>query len=60
MTAFMIFHEFTLSKAIGSLAVTAIGMLLIGILVFLAYSLMQQLVENILTVFSEIMFRINS
>lgn len=60
MTAFMIFHEFTLSKAVGSFVVTLIGMLLIGILAFLAYSLMQQLAENILTVFSEIMFRINS
>lgn len=60
MNAFLIFHEFTLSKAIISFVVTLIGMLLIAVLAFLAYSLMQQLIDNVLTVFSEIMFRINS
>ncbi len=55
--AFMIFHEFEMSKTILSLIITAIGMLLIVFLTFLLYSLYQQVSETLLTVFNEIMFR---
>ena len=57
VTAFMIFHEFEMSKTLLSLLITLIGMLLIVFLVFLLYSLYQQVSETLITVFNEIMFR---
>ena len=57
VTAFMIFHEFEMSKTLLSLLITLIGMLLIVFLIFLLYSLYQQVTETLLTIFNEIMFR---
>ena len=47
-----------LFKALTSLLVTAIGMLLIAFLVFLFYSLYQQVSDALLTIFNEFVFRI--
>lgn len=58
MSAFMIFHEFTLSKAIVAFLVTLIGMFLIAFLVFLCYALYQQVADALMTIFHEIVFRI--
>lgn len=58
MSAFMIFHEFEISKAIVSFIVTLIGMFLIAFLVFLCYALYQQVADALTTVFHEIVFRI--
>jgi len=57
ITALMTFHEFELGKAVFSLIVTVIGMLLIVFLVFLIYSLFSQLMSVIMTVFNEVYFR---
>lgn len=55
--AFIHFHEFTFSKVLISVILTIIGMLMIGILIFLAYSLVQQLVSAIVTIIDEIVLR---
>lgn len=60
MIAFAVFHEFEFGKSLFSFIVTVIGMLLIIILVFLIYNLTQNVIDFIKTVFSEILFRINS
>ena len=57
ISAYMTFHEFEISKTILSLAITVIGMLLIVFLLFLMYTLVQQMVETIATVINEIIFR---
>lgn len=60
MTGFAIFHEFELGKSLFSFVATVIGILLIVILVFLIYNLTQNVIDFIKTIFSEILFRINS
>ncbi len=60
MSAFSVFHEFTISKSILMFVITIIGMALIAILAFLIYSLVIQVYENLVTLFCEIVFRINS
>ncbi|MBR7132005.1 MAG: hypothetical protein IKD04_00575 [Clostridia bacterium] len=60
MVAFAVFHEFELGKSLFSFVATAIGMLLIVVLVFLIYNLTQNVIDFIKTLFSELMFRINS
>jgi len=58
VSAFMNFHEFEFSKAILAIVLTFIGMIIIAILVFLVYSLFQQLFSNIMVLVNEIVFRI--
>lgn len=60
MVAFSVFHEFELGKSLFSFIVTVIGILLIVILVFLLYNLTQNVIDFIKTIFSEILFRLNS
>ena len=60
MVGFAVFHEFELGKSIFSFIATVIGILLIVILVFLIYNLTQNVIDFIKTLFSEILFRINS
>lgn len=60
MSAFSVFHEYEIVKSILILIVTAIGMLLIAVLGFLMYNLVQSVLETVKTIFSEIMFRINT
>jgi hypothetical protein len=57
INGFINFHEYSLSKAIGSLTLTVLGMLLISFLIFLLYSLFQQVISNLLTIYNEILFR---
>ncbi len=56
--AFMNFHEYEFSKAIMSLILTWLGMLIVIFLIFLAYSLFQQISDTLKTVLNEILFRI--
>ena len=56
--AFINFHEFEYSKAILSIILTFIGMIIIAVLIFLVYSLFQQLFSNIMIFFNEIIFRV--
>jgi hypothetical protein len=56
--AFISFHEFTLSKTIISITVTVIGMLLIVFLLFLLFSLAQQVSETLITMLNEVIFRV--
>lgn len=58
MTGMMIYHEYELGKAVLSFLVTLIGMLLIAFLAFLLYSLFRQVMDALLTIFNEIVFRI--
>lgn len=58
VTAFMSFHEYSLSRTIASLLLTVIGMLIILFLLFLLYSLFQKVAETFTTIFNEILFRI--
>ena len=58
ISGLMTYHEYELFKALTSLLVTAIGMLLIAFLVFLFYSLYQQVSDALLTIFNEFVFRI--
>lgn len=60
MIGFAVFHEFELGKSLFSFIVTIIGILLIVILGFLLYNLTQNVIDFIKTVFSEIIFRLNS
>lgn len=60
MSAFSVFHEYEIGKSILILIVTVIGMLLIAVLGFLMYNLVQSVLETLKTIFSEIMFRINT
>ena len=60
MSAFSVFHEHEIGKSILILIVTLIGMLLIAVLMFLMYNLVQNVLETVKTVFSEIVFRINT
>ena len=60
MSAFSVFHEYEIGKSILILIVTLIGMLLIAVLMFLMYNLVQNVLETVKTVFSEIVFRINT
>lgn len=60
MVGFAVFHEFELGKSLFSFVATVIGILLIVILVFLIYNLTQNVIDFIKTLFSEILFRINS
>ncbi len=59
MTAFSSFHEYELGKGILIFIITIIGMFLIVILGFLIYSLAQNVIDFVKTVFSEAVFRIN-
>ena len=54
------FHEYEIGKSILIVIVTVIGMLLIAVLMFLMYNLVQNVLETVKTVFSEIIFRINT
>lgn len=58
ISAFMIFHEYELSRAIGALLLTVVGMVICVALLFLLYSLAQQFFSTILTVFNEMIFRL--
>ena len=60
MIAFSVFHEFELGRSIMLFVITVIGMLLMVILAFLIYSLAQNVVDFLKTVFSEIVFRLNT
>lgn len=60
MVGFAVFHEFELGKSLFSFIATVIGILLIVILVFLIYNLTQNVIDFVKTLFSEILFRINS
>lgn len=60
MSAFSVFHEYEIGKSILILIVTVIGMLLIAVLAFLMYNLVQSVLETFKTIFSEVMFRINT
>lgn len=58
IAAFVNFHEFEFSKAVLSIILTVIGMVVIAVLIFLVYSLFQQLISNIMVLINEIIFRI--
>lgn len=58
IAAMMHFHEFEFHKAVTSIIITGVGMLIIAILVFLIYSLFQQLYTNLLILINEIIYRI--
>ena len=54
----MTIHEFSVGKTIWSLLLTLLGMVVIVFLLILLYSLLQQLVNFISSVYKEIIFRI--
>lgn len=56
--ALMAFQEFTFSKTVGSLILTAIGVIIILFLAVLVFSLFQQLFGTLSTMFYEITFRL--
>lgn len=58
MSAFINFHQYELSRAVLALVLTVIGMAICICLIFLMYSLVQQLIGNAATVYNEILFRI--
>ncbi len=58
IAAFVNFHEFEFSKAVLSIILTVIGMVVIAVLIFLVYSLFQQLFSNVMVLINEIIFRI--
>ncbi|MBQ8683449.1 MAG: YIP1 family protein [Clostridia bacterium] len=58
IAAFMNFHEFEFGKAVLSIILTVIGMVIIAVLIFIVYSLFQQLFSNVLVLVNEIIFRI--
>lgn len=60
MSAFSVFHEYEIGKSVLIVIVTVIGMILIAVLGFLMYNLVQTVLETFKTVFSEIIFRINT
>ncbi len=60
MAAFSVFHEYEIGKSIIIFIVTVIGMLLIAVLAFLMYSLVQNVLQTAQTVFNEAIFRANS
>ena len=60
MSAFSVFHEYEIGKSVLIVIVTVIGMLLIAVLGFLMFNLVQTVLETAKTVFSEIVFRINT
>ncbi len=60
MIAFSVFHEFELGRSVMLFVITVIGMLLMVILAFLIYSLAQNVVDFLKTVFSEFVFRLNT
>ena len=60
MSAFSVFHEYEIGKSVLIVIVTVIGMLLIAVLGFLMFNLVQNVLETAKTVFSEIVFRINT
>jgi hypothetical protein len=57
ISAFMIFHEYEFGRAVCALILTVVGMLICVALLFLLYSLAQQFISTILTVFNEMIFR---
>lgn len=57
VTGMMTFHEYSISKTLFSLFITAIAMVLIVFLIFLCYNLFQQMAGTISTIFNEIIFR---
>lgn len=60
MIAFSVFHEFEIGRSILLFIITVIGMLLMVVLAFLIYSLAQNVVDFVKTVFSEVVFRLNA
>ena len=60
MIGFSAFHEFEIGKSIFSFVVTVIGMALILVLAFLIYNLTQNVVDFVKTIFSEMLFRLNT
>lgn len=60
MIGFSVFHEFELGKSLLSFIVTVIGILLIVILAFLFYNLVQNVIDFVKTVLSEMIFRMNT
>lgn len=59
MIAFSVFHEYEIGRSLFIFIITIIGMLLIAILGFLIYSLAQNVIDFIKTIFSEILYRLN-
>ena len=55
----MTIHEFTMFKSIWTLILTVLAMLAIAVMAFLAFNLIQQVWLFILSLFSEISFRIS-
>lgn len=60
MAAFSEFHEYEIGKSLFITAATLIGMLLIAVLGFLLYNLVQNVVDTAKAIFSEVIFRMNS
>ncbi len=58
VVAFITLHEFSFPKAIGSIIITLIGMLIIAVLFFLCYTLFNQLITNIMVFVNEIIYRV--
>jgi len=58
ITAFMIFHEYEFSKAIVAFLLTIVGMVVCIALLFLLYSLFQQLFGTAATIYNEMIFRL--
>ena len=60
MAAFSEFHEYEIGKSLFITAATLIGMLLIAVLGFLLYNLVQNVADTAKAIFSEVIFRMNS
>lgn len=58
ISAFITLHEFSFPKAIGSIVITVIGMLLIAVLFFLCYTLFNQLITNVMVFANEVIYRV--
>ena len=60
MSAFSVFHEYEIGKSLFIMVATLVGMLLIAVLGFLLYNLVQNVVDTAKTIFSEVIFRMNA
>lgn len=57
VSAFVNFHEFSVGKSLVAIVITFVGMVIIAVLIFLLYSLLQQMVSNTLLLINEIILR---
>lgn len=57
-TELMYYHEYSLSKVVGSSLLTVVGMVIILFLAFLLFTLFQQIITTVLTVYNEISIRL--